>query len=258
MATLAKSFYDEQYLQDEYARPVAANEHGAYFALSQFVECYELHHQRCLEVGCGRGAFQDLVVDYTGVDISDTVRRHLRKPFVQASATELPFADGEFDALWSVWTLEHVKRPEAALREIRRVLRTGGLAFLWPAWQCRSWAAQGYPVRPYTDFDWKGKIIKASIPLRNSIFYRALKVFPNRLVRFCEWAGKREPTQLACQTLAPNRDHYWMSDSDAVNSLDPFEVILWFVSRGDECLSLPTSLSQLLVRTGPLVISVNK
>lgn len=42
----------------------------------------------------------------------------------------MPFEDGRFDAIWSVWVLEHVPNPEAALREMRRVVADRGLLFL--------------------------------------------------------------------------------------------------------------------------------
>lgn len=40
---------------------------------------------------------------------------------------ELPFGDGEFEAVISCGTLEHVQEPDASLDEIHRILRPGGL-----------------------------------------------------------------------------------------------------------------------------------
>ena len=61
---------------------------------------------------------QDIVEDYTGLDISATARAKYHKRFVQADVRAMPFADGEFDAVWTIWVLEHVPNPEQALREI--------------------------------------------------------------------------------------------------------------------------------------------
>ena len=47
------------------------------------------------------------------------------------------------------------------------------LLYLAPAWLCRPWRAEGYPVPPYRDFNWKGELIKASIPVRNTLWWRA-------------------------------------------------------------------------------------
>lgn len=253
-----KEFYDREYEKNDYCPPSKPDEHPRYKELSHFVEQYELRNKCCLEVGCGRGAFQDSVKDYTGVDVSGTVQKYIHKPFYQASATELPFANDTFDALWTITVLEHVPNPEKALHEFRRVLKPGGLLLLAPSWQCRSWAAEGYPVRPYSDFGFKGKLVKASIPLRNSVLYRSMFIFPHRAIRYMQWLMHKRPVNFKYTELKPNYEHFWMSDSDAVNAMDPYEAILWFKSRGDECLTYPTGLSQFFVRTLGIVFRINK
>jgi SAM-dependent methyltransferase len=91
--------------------------------VEEFTVKYGLKDKKVLEAGAGRGHLQDIVADYTGLDISETARKYFHKPFVRASAASMPFRDGEFDALWSIWTLEHVPNPEWALEEIRRVVK---------------------------------------------------------------------------------------------------------------------------------------
>jgi len=52
-----------------------------------------------------------------------------------ADATNLPFADGSFDAIIAAEILEHVPNDGAAMAEIARVLRPGGrVAVTVPAW----------------------------------------------------------------------------------------------------------------------------
>jgi len=254
----ALEFYEASYARGEYATVAAPEQHRKWGEVAGFVRRYELEDKHCLEVGCGRGYFQDLVADYTGLDLSAAAGTYLHKPFVQASATALPFGDNEFDAVWTINALEHVPGPEVALGEIRRVLKPGGLLLLSPAWQCRWWAAEGYPERPYSDFGWRGKLIKACIPALNSVAYRALQVVPRRLWRVAQWGLVRRPTDLGYRHLTPNYEHLWMPDGDAVNSMDPFEAILWHVSRGDECLSHPTGWSRFLVRTNGIVFRIRK
>jgi ubiquinone/menaquinone biosynthesis C-methylase UbiE len=159
-------FYDREFSQDKYA--VDISDHRHHPMLGAFVEQYQLENSLVLAVGCGRRAFQDLVPHYVGVDLSESVARYLYKPFFGASATALPFHDNSFDAVWSIHVLEHDPGPEAALLEMRRVLKPNGLLYLSPAWYGRSWVAQGYPVRPYSDLGLKGKAVKASMPWRNS------------------------------------------------------------------------------------------
>ena len=255
-----KSVYDCQYTSGRYshAARAACEDHGRQKEVCDFVERYGLSEARCLEVGCGRGPFQDLVDDYVGLDISSVAGHSLHKRFVVGSATHLPFADRTFDAVWSINTLEHIPGPEGALQEIRRVLKHEGMFLLAPAWYCRSWASQGYAVRPYSDFGWTGKLIKASIRVRNSPIYRLPGLAISRSARFLYWIMTRRPTSFRSRRLQANYIHIWTSDADAVNSMDPFEAIIWCVSRGDACLTYPSRTSAFRVRTGGIVFQVHK
>jgi SAM-dependent methyltransferase len=52
-------------------------------------------------------------------------------PLVRADALRSPFRDGVFDAVFSSYVAEHFEQgPEALFREIRRVLKPGGLFFV--------------------------------------------------------------------------------------------------------------------------------
>lgn len=150
-----KAFYDREYLGSKYANALRPEEHQFYTELKSFINNYHLHNKKCLEIGCGRGAFQNLVSDYFGMDISDSPQEFFHKPFCVGSATKLPFVDNSFDAIWTYAVFEHVTDPEKGLEEIRRVLKDNGVLILLAAWQCRSWAADGLSVRPYRDLDLK-------------------------------------------------------------------------------------------------------
>lgn len=220
--------------------------------VERFVSEFGLHDAKVLDVGSGSGYLQDVVNDYTGLDISPTAARFYHKPFVAGTATAMPFDDAEFDAAWSIWVLEHIPNPEAALTEIRRVLKPGGLLYLQPAWDCKPWAANGYEARPYEDFGLGGKLIKLSIPVRKTKLFWIAATAPNRVVRFL--SADDEPTRLRYRRLTPNYAEYWQADSDAVNSLDFMEVALWFESRGDECLNCKGGIARFLQTDQPLII----
>ena len=65
-------------------------------------------------------------------------RRRPELSFVAADALRLPYADGAFDAVTISFGLRNVEDPPAALRELRRVTRTGGTLvvceFSTPTW----------------------------------------------------------------------------------------------------------------------------
>ena len=224
--------------------------------LASFIAQYGLEKKRALDVGAGRGYLQDVVDDYTGLDISATARRYFHKPFVRGSATAMPFHDDEFDVVWSIWTLEHIPNPEQALREIRRVTKDKGLIYLEPAWYCPPFAAQGYRVRSFSDLSFRERIIKASIPAR--IWSWGMSLFYVRLVRYVRWRWTGMPTLLRYWRLTPNYEVYWGPDSDAVNSIDSHETAIWFISRGDECLNCDSFMSGLAGAQIQLTIRVNK
>jgi SAM-dependent methyltransferase len=218
-----------------------------------FVHDYQLENSRVLDVGAGTGYLQDIVENYVGLDISPTAARYFHKPFIQASATEMPIPDSVFDVAWSIWVLEHVPGPEQALAEMRRVVKDGGLLFLVPAWDCSRYLAQGYPVRPYSDFDLRGKLTKASMIFRlNAPMFRFVQVTQRAILGVRQWSG---PTTLHYVPLEANYEKYWMPDSDAVNGLDRFETSLWFTSRGDVCLNCD---GRFLADAGPLIIRIRK
>jgi SAM-dependent methyltransferase len=93
-----------------------------------------------LEVGFGAGLnlphYPGTVRSLTGLDPMRGLDRLLAgrvaaAPFpvsrvVLPAHEGLPFPDGCFDCVVTTWTLCSMPRPEAALREMRRVLRAGG------------------------------------------------------------------------------------------------------------------------------------
>ncbi len=262
-----------KYYAEAYQKPVAENQERSEYEteylrvakaaaegfrieekVTAFVKQFNLSDKQVLEIGSGRGYLQDVAQNYTGLDISATVARFYHKKFILGSATAMPFTDDSFDGVWSIWVFEHVPNPEQAFREARRVTRDNGVLFLLPAWNCTSWAAEGYEVRPYSDFGTVGKIIKASIPLRTTPPFVTVSIVPNRIVRSI--ASYFGPTKLRYRRLKPNYEKYWVPDSDAVNSMDRYEAMLWFLSRGDECLNCEDAL--LSIASVPLIIRVHK
>ncbi len=95
---------------------------------------------RILDVGCGTGANLEMLSqfgDAEGVDVSDDALEFCRAKGLKVHkglAEELPFEDGEFDIVTALDVVEHLDDDIAGLKEMNRVLRSGGKAlFFVPA-----------------------------------------------------------------------------------------------------------------------------
>jgi ubiquinone/menaquinone biosynthesis C-methylase UbiE len=95
-----------------------------------------------LEIGCGRGVGLSRLAALckpsrlAGLDIAPELiscaRRRLAQDGVDAQLCSadvrgMPFADGEFDVVIDFGTCYHIDEPDAAIREVARVLRDGGV-----------------------------------------------------------------------------------------------------------------------------------
>ena len=98
--------------------------------------------QRVLDVGCGGGFMSESVAklgaNVTGIDRAhgaiDAARVHARGhglaiDYDQGSADALPYANDSFDRVICTDVLVHVPHPGRVIREIRRVLKPGGVFF---------------------------------------------------------------------------------------------------------------------------------
>jgi ubiquinone/menaquinone biosynthesis C-methylase UbiE len=124
--------------------------------------------QRVLDVGCGPGALTEELVRRVGADavsaadpsapFVEAVRQRLPGVHVrQAFAEDLPFEDGQFDAVLAQLVVQFMANPVEGLREMRRVAREGGVvvACMWdhpggrgpltPYWEAVHRVAPGIP-----------------------------------------------------------------------------------------------------------------
>jgi ubiquinone/menaquinone biosynthesis C-methylase UbiE len=117
---------------------------------------YQAVHQRLLEfvdlpepanildLGCGTGRLLNRLASHlatlkgTGLDLSPQMIRHARRSnchhprliFLEGNAEALPFADGQFDAVFNSFSFLHYPNPERVLAEVGRVLCSGGRFYL--------------------------------------------------------------------------------------------------------------------------------
>lgn len=249
-------FYETQDRENVYSAGLEAEKHKFFNSLVKVKALNKVKNPKVLEIGAGNGRFQDVFDDYTGIDITENSRKYFNKSyFVVEDGKSYPFEDGVFDIVFTNAVFEHIPDIDTALKEMIRVVKTGGIILFNPAWQCRPWAAKGYQVRSYSDFDIWGKLHKLSIPIRENIVFRLLHVMPKRLFHLLRYTIEIDyGNKLIFSRLQPNYEIFWQSDSDACNSIDPFMAILYFKSNGLKIVNYPTVLKQLFVRTNELLL----
>lgn len=151
---------------------------------------------RALDIGCGTGELARLVArHYPGVRVfaSDftlamvakadaSARRHGERPRLdlgRANALRLPFADGAFDLVTNAFVARNLSNLPAALAEMRRVLRPGGVLLTLEITEPLS-PAFGRVFHAYFDrvVPWLGAAVSSAGPYR--YLPESLRSLPSR------------------------------------------------------------------------------
>ena len=146
---------------------------GMYDRLQDAIDQYVRPTDAVLDAGCGSGrVFQHRLAGraqtgarpgvrrVVGVDVTDEPRGNPNiDDAVKGDLRALPLAEGAFDLIVMSHVAEHLIEPEAAFRELARVLRPGGrLLLLTPnRWHYVPLAARLFPYRLHVAFNrWRG------------------------------------------------------------------------------------------------------
>jgi SAM-dependent methyltransferase len=97
---------------------------------------------RVLDAGCGMGRFAEVCADagadVHAIDLSSAVEAAARNlgarpnlSFYQADIMNLPFADGTFDAIYSIGVLHHTTDTRQAFMSLIRLLKPCGRIAIW-------------------------------------------------------------------------------------------------------------------------------
>lgn len=191
------------------ANPAAQN---LYVYLARFVEAYcesklrrPLADLKILDWGCGKGQITKLMFNLAPTciyccDIQESrgdsafgqntplLEMIGRRPTPLRHAWQLPYSDDEFDAVLSVGVLEHVPNDRESLKEIRRILKPGGLFFCFFLPATFSWTQKIDRMRGVTYHDrlYNKRLVtdmlrEAQMTLLD-VWYRQL--FPKNSVRY--------------------------------------------------------------------------
>lgn len=113
------------------------------------VDKFVLPEEKILDLGCGNGRLIEFLkeknIDYLGIDNSERLveiakTKYPQYKFLVANALNLPLADNSFDKVFSIAVFHHIPSKKFRLlflKEIKRVLRLGGLLVLatWYHWR---------------------------------------------------------------------------------------------------------------------------
>lgn len=124
----------------------------------------DLRGRSVLDVGCGTGWFSQRAIErgaaVTACDIGPRLlsltRERCGATPVAADACSLPFPAGTFDVVISSECIEHTLDPIAAIREIHRVTRAGGLLLITvpnQLWHFAATFANAFGLRPYDGYE---------------------------------------------------------------------------------------------------------
>jgi len=96
-----------------------------------------------LDIGSGRGDFLldvtqrggdiiglDKNEEYIQESLSRAKRANLRLKIVRGEAEKIPFEDSRFDFVNLSEVIEHMEKPEQVIKEVYRILKSGGMAYL--------------------------------------------------------------------------------------------------------------------------------
>ncbi|MBE9046134.1 class I SAM-dependent methyltransferase [Pleurocapsales cyanobacterium LEGE 10410] len=182
---------------------------------------------KVLDLGCGEGKSEekfrayDCNIDWFGLDIAESPEVNAREKaegnFYTFDGINIPFADNCFDIVYSNQVFEHVRYPEALLKEIYRVLKPdgyfiGSVSYLEPY--------HSYSFWNYTPYGFKEILSQAGLEvleIRPSI--DALTLIIRRALGapkfFSRWWKKESPLNLVISAIGKIAN----KDPGSINSI---------------------------------------
>lgn len=184
------AWYEESFGEDYLRVYNYRDEQGATHEVHEMISWLRLDPgAKVLDLCCGMGrhslSLAEKGYDVTGMDLSEVLLNEARKEpeadrirWVQGDMRELPFADGEFDAVVNLFTSfgyfeqddEHIR----VLKEIRRVLRPGGrfiIDFMNPPYVQRH-------LKPYTEREDDGLKIEERRKIEDGFVKKHITIIP--------------------------------------------------------------------------------
>jgi len=170
--------------------------------LKAYYVAEELVKGDLLEIGCGEGRGVELLApkadSYTAVDKIEEVVKSLsakypESSFIQANIPPLPFEDNSFDSVVSFQVIEHIKDDATYLKEINRILKPDGKAYISTpnikmTLSRNPWHIREYTAQELTDLCKKyfTKVIMKGVAGNEKVmeYHEQNRASVNRIMRF--------------------------------------------------------------------------
>ncbi|MBA1202181.1 class I SAM-dependent methyltransferase [Pseudomonas capeferrum] len=227
----------------------AVHAQGSEFALLQ-AELTGRADARLLDLGCGAGHVSfhvaPLVAEVVAYDLSQAMlevvsgaaaERGLGNISTECGAAErLPFADASFDFVFSRYSAHHWSDLGQALREVRRVLKPGGVAAFVDVMSPGSPLLDTYlqsvevlrdtsHVRDYSAGEWLRQVSEAGLFVRNHTRQRLRLEYRSWVERMRTPAPMRQAIRELQQAMGEEVRQYYQIEADGSFSTDV--LVLW-------------------------------
>jgi ubiquinone/menaquinone biosynthesis C-methylase UbiE len=176
-----------------------------------------------LDVGCGTGAFTELVLDrcrphtLTAIDPSEDQIAYARTTpaaaqlqFRVGDAQSLPFADAEFDVATMALVITFIPDPAKALAELKRVVKPGGTIATY-VWDFLNGGSPQQPLREAVEA--MGVVVSPTAGHMNSTRQRLEEIF--KAASLDQVATR--PIEI--DVSYPDFERYWSSQTALANSI---------------------------------------
>lgn len=161
----------------------------------------ELVDPAMLDVGCGTGMNYEVLSQFGETFCSDlseaavTYSRARGVPLlIRSSAERLAFTAERFDVVTALDVLEHLDDDVAALQELKRVMKEGGLLVITVPAYGFLWSEHDEALhhrRRYAAYELRNKLARAGFEVERITFYITLLFFPILAMRVLQNIFKR-------------------------------------------------------------------
>lgn len=166
-----------------------------------------------LDVGCGTGMNYQVLSplgETFCIDVSESAILYSRRRgltlLARSSVDRLAFVDASFDLVTALDVLEHIDEDVVALRELRRVMKRGGLLMITVPAYGFLWSEHDEALhhrRRYAAYELRNKLVRAGFEVERITFYITSLFFPILAMRILQNIFKRSVQPKTSHIILP-------------------------------------------------------